>query len=999
MTGVKSLRSLVTGGLLIAAVMSYDANVAGAAPTRLIVSEGFTNPIGFYDATPTFSWQLPKGATAQTAYQVVVDGQWDSGKVASSQSVFVPYAGKPLQSRQQVTWKVKYWDENGRESGWSETARFELGLLKNADWKAKWIRMGALKPPQATAGRKTPTITVRKAVYGVPGKPAQQRDITGRIREKVESGVFAFEVSNDLAGGDPAYRVVKSLELEYAIDGKAVKKTIAENTMFSFFPGAAKGATSKTFVPEYLRREFSAKADVEKARLYVTAKGLYEVYLNGEKVGEDYMAPGWTPYHKRIETLTYDITDRIKKGANAIGAILGEGWYAGDMMRKKFVYPQAKPVLLVQIEITYRDGTTETIVTDQAWKATNRGAIRYSSIYHGETYDANLEMPGWNTTAFDDASWAGVIEEAVAPQPPLVPKRHYPTRATEELKTVKVTQPEPGRFVFDLGQNMVGWPRLAIPVEEGNTITVRVAEMLQKNGTLYTANYRSAKSTDYYTAAKTGTITWQPTFTFHGNRYVELSGLPEGAKPEPGWVTGVVLHSDFPSTGSFASSHKLLNQLQQNIRWGQRGNYLDIPTDCPQRNERLGWTGDAQVFCSTSIFNYDTHSFWMSWLQSVRQEQTAKGHVHHVIPDTGCGAGSPGWGDVAVTSPWNVYVRTGDIRVLEKNYVMMEKWVGAYENEAKDFIVARKGFGDWLQPYPKSKGNKADTPMEVIATAYFGYCTALTRKAALVLGKKDDAARYEKQFANIRAAFSKRFFDKTGKLTTQHETQTAYLMALDYNLLEPGLKQGVVKNLLRLVQDEAGGHLRTGFLGTPLIAFVLDREGHIDVAYEVLFKQTYPSWFFSIHQGATTMWERWNSYSHKDGFGNAGMNSFNHYAYGAIGQWMYERVAGLAPDPANPGYKHFFVQPNPGEPLTRARAELETRYGPASSGWEKTGDGLVVKATVPPNTTATFIVPELGSTKPAVTTEGKPCKLVERDGRLTVALAPGDYTFAVTAVR
>jgi len=997
MTASKLCTHLVTGALAIGVMALCAETATGSAPADLVVSEGFDNPVGFYDATPTFSWKLPKGTTAQTAYQVVVDGLWDSGKVASDQSVYVPYGGKPLQSRQQVAWKVKCWDEKGRESGWSETASFELGLLNNADWEARWVRMGALKaPPAKTDDKKKPTITVTRAVYGVPGKPGQQRDITGRITALVKSGTFAFEATNELAGGDPAYQVVKSLMLEYTIDGKAVKKTVAENAEFAFFPGAAKAAKgSKTFVPEYLRKEFSAGDGVAKARLYVTAKGLYEVYLNGQKVGGDYMAPGWTPYHKRIETLTYDVTGQVKKGANAIGAILGEGWYAGELMRKRFVYPQARPVLLLQLEITYRDGATETIVTDKSWKATNRGPIRYSSIYHGETYDANLEMPGWDTVGFDDAPWAAVIEEAVAPQPPLVPKRHYPTRATGELKTVKITEPEPGRFVFDLGQNMVGWPRLNIPVEDGEQITVRVAEMLQKNGTLYTANYRSAKSTDYYTAAKTGAVTWHPTFTFHGYRYVELSGLPEGAKPETGWVTGVVLHSDFPSSGRFTSSHKLLNQLQRNIRWGQRGNYLDIPTDCPQRNERLGWTGDAQVFCSTSIFNYDTHSFWMSWLQSVREEQTAKGLVHHVIPDTGCGSGSPGWGDVAVTSPWNVYVRTGDRRVLEENYGMMKKWVKAYEDEAKGFITSRKGFGDWLQPHRKNKGSRGDTSMDIIATAYFGYCTALTRKAALVLGEKDDAARFKKLFANIRAAFSKRFFDNNGRLKDPHpQTQTAYLMALDYDVLEPGLREGALKHLLGLV-DEADGHLRTGFLGTPLIAFVLDREGRTDLAYEALFKETYPSWFFSIHQGATTMWERWNSYSHKDGFGNAGMNSFNHYAYGAIGQWMYERVAGLAPDPAHPGYKHFFVQPNPGGPLTQAAAELETPYGPAASGWEKTDGGLVVRAVVPPNTTATFIVPATDSAKPTVTESGSPCKLEKKNGRFTLAIGPGEHAFRI----
>ncbi|MCX6997483.1 MAG: family 78 glycoside hydrolase catalytic domain [Kiritimatiellaeota bacterium] len=845
-----------------------EVPAAGFAAGNLVVGERFRNPVGFYDAAPTFSWQLPAdgSARAQTAYRIVAASEagllpdradlWDSGKVSSDRSVWVPYGGKPLASRQRVTWQVQVWDQDGRESLWGEPASFELGLLENSDWQAKWIRMGKRKAP--ASGATAPKI--------------------------------------DLASGK------------------------------------ASGG-SAAFAPEYLRREFEVDGNVARARLHVTAK---------------------TPYHKRMETLTYDVTGMLRKGGNAIGAILGEGWYAGGMMGKKSRYPATKPLLLVQLEITLSGGGTKVVVTDDSWKATNDGPIRFSSIYHGENYDAGMEMPGWNAVGFDDSKWAGVIAEEAASGPALVPKRHYPVRATEELKTVKVTEPSPGRHVFDLGQNMVGWPRLRIPVEKGKRVTVRVAEMLEKDGNLYTANYRAARSTDTYTAPRTETVTWHPTFTFHGFRYVELTGLPEDSRPVPDWVTGVVLHSGFPRTGRFTSSHELLNRLYSNILWGQRGNFLDIPTDCPQRNERLGWTGDAQVFCPISLFNYDVHSFWMSWLQSVREEQHGSGLITHVVPQTGTGQGSPGWGDVAVTAPWNVYVRTGDRRVLEENYGMMTKWLGAYEREARGFIVGRGGYGDWLQPYARDR--KSDTPMNVIATAYFGYCTALTRDAARVLGRAEDAERYAKQFANIRAAFSKAFFDASGKLTTPQQTQTAYLMALGFDLLEPGLRAGAVKHLLTLI-EAAGGHLRTGFLGTPLIASVLDREGYTDAAYGVLFKETYPSWFYSIHQGATTMWERWNSYSHDKGFGDAGMNSFNHYAYGAIGQWMVERIAGLAPDPAHPGYKHFFIQPAPGGPLTHARAELDTPYGTAASGWEKTDAGWIVHAVVPPNTTATVYVP------------------------------------------
>jgi alpha-L-rhamnosidase len=881
------------------------------SPVKLRVSEGFHNPIGFYDATPSFSWQLPQDGSVrqQSAYRIVVATAetllpdhadlWDSGQVDNSQSVWIAYQGKPLQSRQHVYWQVQYWDEQGRAANWSATAHFELGLLNNADWLGQWIRM----------------------------------EQTGDLPTK--------------------------------------------------------------HIPEYLRKEFAVPSALVSARLHVTAKGLYEVYLNGARVGHDYMAPGWTPYHQRIETLTYDVTDQLRKGTNAIGAMLGEGWYAGVLMTPKPVYPDVRPQVLLQLEILRADGQIQVLVTDRTWKATNEGPIRFSGIYDGEVYDARLEMPGWNRVGFDDQAWDAVHTERVTAAVPLVPKRHYPVRITESLPSVRITEPTPGAFVFDLGQNLVGWPVLTMPVQAGKTVTVRVAEMLEQDGTLYTKNYRSAKSTDYYTGAEDGTVTWHPTFTFHGFRYVELSGLPQGVQPQKSWVVGKVLHSDFGQSGRFTSSHAKLNQLQHNITWGQRGNYLDIPTDCPQRNERLGWTGDAQVFCPTSLFNYDVHSFWASWLQSVREEQDADGLVPWVVPDIMGGKGSPGWGDVAVISPWDVYVRTGNREILIDNYDMMQRWTAAYAREAKDFIVKRKGFCDWLQPYPQNEDTRrADTPLEVIATAYFGRCTTIMQQAATVLGRDAEAKRYERQLQAIRRAFSRTFFDRNGKLTTKIPTQTAYLMALGFDLLEPELRDSAIQNLLELI-DAAEGHLRTGFLGTPLITFVLDDCGHTDIAYQVLFKETYPSWFYSINQGATTMWERWNSYSHQDGFGDAGMNSFNHYAYGAIGQWMVERMAGLAPDPRHPGYRHFYIQPHCGGPLTSARAELETPYGPAVSAWHRSPERLTIEATVPPNTSATLVVPTTKGIRPKVSESGKRCQLIREGDRFLYTLKPGKYTFNV----
>ena len=965
-------------------------------PQELTVGEGFSDPLGFHDPAPVFSWKLPviAGLNAQSAYHIVVASDpdllperadlWDTGKVVSDQSVWVRYEGKPLSSRQKVYWQVRFWDQDN-SSKWSSMANFELGLLDNAEWKAEWMRL-----PEVEGIEK---VVIEKAVYGVLDDPERQIDLTEEYQKQIDNGRYHIG-PNDMVMlntvSDPAPGETKSIQIEYSIDDELKKVVIQKGESYDIMP-------DKQYVPEYFRKEFSAGSLIKQARLYVTAKGLFEVWINGQKTGNDFMVPGFTPYEKRIETLTYDVTGQIKSGQNCIAAVLGEGWYAGKLMGPKAVYPKLNPCLLIQLETVYQDGRVEKVVSDQSWRGTRSGPVRFSGIYDGELYDARLEMEGWNKVGFDDHVWQSVQAQPIEPKDVLAPKCHYAVRTTQELPSVGITEPTKGKFVFDLGQNMVGHQRINIPVKKDQTVTIRFAEMLNADGTLYTDNYREAKSTDYYTAGRNGVITWEPLFTFHGFRYVELSGFGEGAKPEKDWVAGVVLHSDFKRSGAFTSSHAKLNQLQQNICWGHRGNFLDIPTDCPQRDERLGWTGDAQVFCPTSMFNYDVHSFWTSWLQSVRLDQGSDGMIPHVVPDILygiIGTGGPGWGDVCVTAPWDIYVRTGNLAILRDNYEMMKKWTAAYQRQAENFIVEREGFGDWLQPYPQSNNNFGDTPKKFIATAYFGRCVSILTQVAGLLGRSDDAEDYAKLFSDIRKAFSQTFFDKTGKLTQKIETQTAYLMAIGYDLLLPELKEGAVQNLIRLI-DEADGHLGTGFLGTPLLTSVLDSVGRLDLAYTVLFKESYPSWFYPIDQGATTMWERWNSYSHADGFGNAEMNSFNHYAYGAIGQWMYERIAGLAPDPAHPGYKHFFVQPAPGGPLESAHAELNTPYGLAASGWEKHANGLIIAATIPPNAAATVIIPHDGAVEPKVTESGHAVSLLNKDGRWVCEVQSGTYRFEV----
>jgi alpha-L-rhamnosidase len=914
----------------------------------LTVGEGFADPIGFHDATPTFSWKLPDGVKKQTAYRIEVKADktlWDSKWVESDQSVFVPYGGKPLESRQRLSWRVRYRDEKGKESDWSKPVYFELGLLSSRDWKAQWIRPSVPEAPPV------PEFKLIKAVYRSKEHPELSKDLTAFYQKKIKDNFLEVHVTNKALGGDPAKDSVKELVLTYTLNGEE-KTSIVDEGKKATFPSLEKTVESVA----WLRREFPVPGNIERARLYVTARGLFEVHLNGENVGHDTFTPGWTSYANRLDTLTYDVTDKVQTGDNAVGVLLGTGWYAGRLGWKhdKGLFGR-HPELLLQLEITYQDGRTETIVSDGQWKATLDGPIILSSIYDGETYDARKEIPGWDKAGFNDAKWGTVeVNEDLGVQQ-LTPKPFAPVRATETLTVQNITEPEPGRFVFDLGQNMVGWAALNIPVEKDQTVTLRVAEMLNPDGTMYTANYRSAKTIDFYTAAETGTISWQPTFTFHGFRYVELSGFPEGAKPKADWIKGVVLHSDLPRIGTFESSHEKLNQLYSNIIWGQRGNFLDIPTDCPQRDERLGWTGDAQAFAPTALLNYDCHAFFKSWLGSMRDDQFKDGQIPHVIPDILKGAGSPGWMDAATIIPWDVYVSTGDAEVLAENFDMMEKLVAWYRTKSKDGLISKiGGFGDWLQPY--AKDNKGDTPKELLGTAFYANSVQILANSAKVLGKTADAAKYGAEAAAVKAAFAKHYFAADGTLQNASETQTAYLLAIGFKLIPVDIQKKAAVHLVELV-NAADGHLRTGFLGTPFIAQVLDDMGYGDLAYSILFKETYPSWFFSINQGATTMWERWNSYSHKDGFGDVGMNSFNHYAYGAIGEWMIERVAGLALDPEHPGYKHFFVKPIVGGPLTSARVELETAYGRASSGWNLDGDNLMLNVVVPPNTTATIEFP------------------------------------------
>lgn len=702
----------------------------------------------------------------------------------------------------------------------------------------------------------------------------------------------------------------------------------------------------------YMRRSFPLDRPVSSARLYVTARGVFELSLNDARVGRDHFANGFTSYKHRLDTLTYDVTGQLKVGDNRLEAMLAKGWYAGRLGWFGLIGVYGNdPALLVQLEIEYQDGTRAVITSDQEWEATWRGPVISSSLYDGEHFDARKPVEGWKPVAVE--SDLGLAR--------LCPKPFPPVREIQTIAAKSVAEPKPGVFVFDLGQNMVGWARVRIPAEKDKTVTLRFAEMLKTDGMPYNEAYRSAKCVDSYTAATTGTITWEPRFTFRGFRYVELSGLPAGAEPELSWVTGVVLHSDLRPTGVFVSSHPKLNQLQSNIAWSQRGNFLDIPTDCPQRDERMGWTGDAQVFVGTSMFNYDSHAFWKSWLATMRDDQLQDGQIPHVVPHAVLDGGCPGWVEAAIVVSWEVYVRTGDLAVLAENYRMMERLAEWYRTKTIEGVAKDTWFvGDWLQPYaPQREGETSHT---LIGAAHHARTVEMLSWVARALCRTEEAKRYAEESQSLGQAFAAKYFDSHGRVQNAPETQTSYLLAIAFDLIPEEMKEQAAAHLVRLIHA-ADDHLRTGFLGTPHIIRVLDEVGYTDLAMKVLLNETYPSWFYSINQGATTLWERWNSYSHEHGFGDVEMNSFNHYAYGAIGQWLYERLAGLEPDAAHPGYKHFFLRPLVAGPLTSVSAELETPYGTAFSGWTREGRVATLSVVVPPNTTATLVFPDGQPTK------------------------------------
>lgn len=761
----------------------------------------------------------------------------------------------------------------------------------------------------------------------------------------------------------------------------------------------------------FLRREFTIKKEVSGAIIYITSRGLYELSINGKKIGDQLFTPGWTSYHRRLQYQVYDISNDLRQGENTAGVILADGWYRGYLgwQGKRNFYGDTLS-LLFQLEVTYMDGSKDIICSDSGWRS-GTGPLLRSDIYMGETYDARLEIPGWDHPGFDDSSWNPVNEKDYGYEN-LVCSTGEPVRHTGEIKPVKKIVTPLGENVLDFGQNLTGRVQIELEGKKGSRIIIHHAEVLDGEGNFYTENLRNAKAEDIYIFKGGEKEIYEPLFTFHGFRYIRISEYDSE-------ITGnefiaKVLHSDVRITGSFKCSDELVNQLQSNILWGLMGNFLDVPTDCPQRDERMGWTGDAQVFAPTACFNVDAEHFYRKWLRDLAVDQKENGSVPWVVPNvvvdgegTGWsdGYGATGWADAAVIIPWVLYQVYGDRSVLEAQYKSMKAWVEYMIGQSGDSFIFSSGFhfGDWLSfaEYYSYNYNAPDygyagahTDKVLIATAYFFHSTGIMKKTADVLGKKEDSERYSAISLRIKEAFQREFITGTGRLVSG--TQTAYVLSLSFGLIPDDLKTTVAR---RFADDvRYFGHLTTGFLGTPLICQALSDNGYFDLACMLLFNRRYPSWLYPVTMGATTIWERWDGIKPDGSFQDTGMNSFNHYAYGAVGNWLYTYLAGIMPDESFPGYKRIMIKPFICRDLDYVEAEYSSVHGRIRSSWNREGDRVTLEIGIPVNTRATIALPcndpELVKENGNVL-KGLNSFLLKgvEEGRTIVETGSGDYIF------
>jgi len=895
------------------------ACVSQAAPPPRAVDlrcEYARNPVAIEVAQPRLSWVVEAGPGArhvrQAAYQVLVASDlarlaaddpdlWDSGKVASDQSVHVVYGGKPLAAGQACYWKVRLWDQAGQASADSGPARWGMGLLAASDWNARWIGYEAPSVSDAAMSAIPPKLLALEGQHWVwthDAKPGSQPAGTSFFRKVIQVPAdrtvtqavflltaddgFQLFVNGQLAGQGSTWQKLVQIEVTERLQPGANAIAIeASNGGDSPSPAGAVGRlviafasgdpmtvpidaswqTSRTAVERWnhvdaevadwkpagavarfgdqpwgriefavarlepascFRKAFAVRQPVRRAILFASALGLYELRLNGQAIDSDVLSPGWTDYRKRVHYFGYDVTARLRQGENALGATLGDGWYAGYLaFSGKRHYYGDKTRLRLQLQIEHADGSKETLGTDGTWKATT-GPVRENDLLMGSVYDARLELPGWDAPGYADAGWhAATVDDSV--QARLEAHPGTPIRRMEDVPAKTLTEPKPGVYVFDLGQNLVGWVRLRAKGQAGQKVVVRHAEMLNPDGTLYTVNLRAAKATDTYYLAGGSARAYEPSFTFHGFQYVEVTGLDY--RPELADVTGVVVYSDLPQAGSFTCSEPLVNKLVLNALWGQKGNFLAFGDVAP--------------------------------------------HISVV------GYGNTGWSDAGPVCVWRMYEMYGDRRILAEHYQALVRHLDFLAKTSQNLVRGTGAYGDWLRLAGPQHS-------EAIGTAYYFYAAQLMTSTAEALGRPDDAAQFRKLAADIRTTFAARFIQPDGQIRdAKNETgQTFYALAFGLDLVPGERKSQVAAHFLASLRQQ-DDHLATGFLGTPMVLAALQKSGRPELAYKLVLNRTYPSWLQQVIWGSTTMWERWDGWTHDKGFQSPAMNSFNHYAYGA----------------------------------------------------------------------------------------------------------------------
>ena len=1023
---------------------------AGALTVERMHCEDRDNPVGIDTWHPRLGWTLASGARGdrQTAYRILVASSkqvldedrgdlWDSGKVESPESTFVAYGG-PMRSRLACFWKVQVWDAEGKPSAWSAPASFEFGLLdggmiESGDWRrARWIERTAKvddTPQLAEAWLWHPeargegarvwfrrevelengdelvldvtvddgyTLFLNGQRVGEGGSWKQldrYRWATGSILKPGKNGIVVVAHNGKSSCGmlaglavkhDGKYRKlpVEGWRASDSQDGESVPPVrlaaVGEAPWGEIEP-AGEGPRRSVM----MRREFLLPSEPARARVYVSGLGFYELHLNGKRVGQDCFTPGWTHYPKRVQYQTYDVTPLLKKGKNAAGAILGNGWWSGGLgwgNGQRYARPGEQLRLLMLLEVECADGSKHLLTTDGGGWTAHDSPITEDTLYGGEHYDARLEAPGWDGPGFDDKDWTPV--EALSSAPIERVAQVAPTlRVTQQLTAKNITEPSPGVFVFDFAQNHSGFCRLKVNAPAGTRLQIRHAETLEPDGTLYTANYRSAEARDIYICKGGGEEVWQPRFTYRGFRYAELTGYP--GKPTQETLVSQVMYSALPDVGTFECGDPLLNALWGNVVWGLRSNLHSVPTDCPQRDERLGWMGDAQAIAPTMFWAMDALPFFTKWTRDIRDSQKENGASVDVAPRiVADGDGAPGWGDAIAIVPWVSYLYSGDRRMLDDNYDAVKRWVEYMRAHSEDDLYERAGYGDWV-PVVAS-------PREPIGSAYYFYSTSILVKMAKILGKEDDAREYGDLARRIADAYNKKHFNTETKQYSTG-TQTMNLLPLVFGITPASEREAVEKSIIADVVEHDG--LTTGFLGSSLLLPTLSRAGRTDLAWKIASATTYPSLGWMRENGATTIWERWNSHVRQPG-----MNSHNHFAFGSQAEWYWTTLAGIVPDPGRPGFAHFTVAPQPVGDLTWARAKYNSIRGPIESAWKIESGVFTLDVTVPVNAEATVVVPYAGEVEEGDQPlgEAKDISDIRKSGNQTECnVGSGRYQFTV----